>query len=359
MCYLARGLEDRGHRSYVVCRPGSPCCERARRLGLEVHPLSIRGELDPLAARRLARLADDVEADILHAHTARAHLTAVCAKLLSGRRPRCIVHRRVDFSIHKLPLRLSGLKYRWGVDRYIAITRAVRQVMTSDGIPSEKISVVHSSTDVKRFDGVARKPGLRSELGVPEEARLVGNVGALVGHKGQTYLVDAVPLVLERFPDGFFVIIGEGPLRRELESQAKSLGVADRLRIAGFRDDVPQCLAEFDVFCMSSWGEGMGSAVLEAMAMRRPVVATNAGGLTEVVRDGESGLLVPTRDSSALAEGICRLLGDTELARRLAEAGRLSVERQFTAERMVEKTLAVYEQALGQISRRPAVDSDQ
>ena len=346
MCYLARGLAERGHVSHVLCRPGSACERRAREMGLPVHPLAIHGDLDVFAAWRVARLADRLGVDILHAHTSRAHLAAVWAKRFSRRPLRCVVHRRVDFSIHKLPFRLSGLKYRSGVDRYVAVTDAVKQVMIRDGIPADRISVIHSATDLSRFDGLPRAAGLRREMGIPEGARVIGNVGFLVGHKDHHNLLDAASVVLKEFPDAFFVIIGEGPLREEIEAHAETLGIRERLSLPGFRADVPLCLGEFEIFCLSSWGEGIGGVVLEAMAARLPVVTTSAGGLAEVVTDGENGILVPTRDSAALADGICRLLRRPEEARRLADSGRRTVEREFTVDRMVEKTIALYEQPL-------------
>lgn len=348
MCYLARGLLDRGHGAAVACRPGSECEERARELVLDVHPLSVHGDLDVLAARRLARLADLLGADILHAHTSRAHLHAVWAKRFSRRPLRCVVHRRVDFSIHKLPFRLSGLKYRRGVDRYIAVTAAVKDVMVRDGIASDRIVVIHSGTDLLRFRGVHRKPGLRQALGIPEDARVVGNVGFLVDHKDHANLLDAAADVLKEFPDAFFVIIGEGARRGRIEAKASALGIRDRLSLPGFRSDIPECLAEFDVFCLSSWGEGIGGVVLEAMAAGLPVVSTSAGGLAEVVKDGENGLLVPVRNSMALGGAIRRMLGDPESALRMAQAGRRTVERNFSVEQMVEKTVALYEQVLAE-----------
>lgn len=343
MMYLARGLHARGHAAHVVCRPNSPCAEKAAAAGLPVHPLTVHGDLDFLAGRRLGRLARELGADIVHAHTSRAHLPAVFGKWFAGGPTRCVVHRRVDFSIHKLPLRLAGWKYRWGVDRYIAITEAVKGIMLADGIPAERISVVHSCTDLSRFEGIVRKPGLRAELGVPEQAPLIGTLGALVGHKGHCTLLEAAARVLAAAPETFFVIVGEGPLRADLEAQAKALGISGRVRMPGQRSDVAQCLAELDLFCMSSRGEGLGTAVLEAMAMRRPVVVTDAGGLPEVVRDGVNGRVVPARDGAALAGALLDVLRDPATARRLAEAGRRTVEEEFTAERMVERTLAVYE----------------
>ena len=343
MCYLAQGLLARGHEVHIACRPEGECMARARVMGLAVHPLAVRGDVDYFAARRLARLLDEVDADIVHAHASRAHLAASMAARMAKRRPLCFVHRRVDFSIHKLPLRLSGLKYRWGVDRYIAITEAVKAVMVRDGIPEEKIAVVHSCTDLKRFDGISRRAGLRAELGIPESARLIGNLGALVGHKGQKYLLDAAAIVTRKIPEAFFLVLGEGPLRRSLEVQARRLKIEDHLRMPGFRADVPQCLAEFDIFCMSSVMEGLGTSVLEAMAMRLPVVATSAGGLSEVARDGRNALVAPPGDGNALAGAILRLLRDPALARDLAQAGRRTVEEEFNADRMVERTLEVYQ----------------
>ena len=346
MCYLALGLKAVGHSAPVVCRPGSECETRAASFGLDVHPVAVRGDVALVAAHRLARLIDRLGVDIVHAHTSRAHLAAVLAKRFSRRKPLCVVHRRVDFSIHKLPCRISGLKYRWGVDRYIAITQAVKSVMVADGIPSDQIDIIHSSTDLSRFEGIERQPGLRTELGIPEDALLVGNVAALVGHKGQAFLLDAAAQVLKQCPKAFFLILGEGELRSDLEAQAESLGISDRIRMPGFRSDVPQCMAELDVFCMSSWGEGMGSVVLEAMAMRRPIVVTDAGGLVEVITNQKDGLVVPARDADALAKAMVQLLTHSSLAHRLAEAARQTVETRFSKESMVEHTLALYKRLL-------------
>jgi len=349
MCYLARGLIERGHSATVLCPPDSPCRERAESLGLPVLPFRTRGDLDLLAARRLARIVEETGADIVHSHTARTVAPAAACKLFTRRPVKCVAHRRVDFSIHKLPFGLSRLKYRWGVDRYIAVTGAVKEVMIADGIPADRIAVIHSTTDLTRFEGVGRRAGLRAELGVPEGARVVGTVGALVEHKDHATLLGAIPPVRNEHPDAFFLIVGEGPLRRSLEAHARRLGIAGCLAMPGFRPDVPQCLAEMEVFCLSSWGEGLAGAVLEALAMRLPVVATRAGGLPELIRDGENGLLVPVRDSAALARAISRLLSDPPLAGRLGEEGRRTVESGFTTDHMLEKTVALYEALLADV----------
>ncbi len=347
MCYLAQGLSSLGHGSTILCPEDSPCFARATELGLDVRPFSTGGDLDLLAARRVAKIADDLDSDIVHAHTSKTLFPAAACKRFTSRPLHAVAHRRVDFSIHKLPFRLSGLKYRWGVDRFIAITEAVKRVMIADGIPEDRIRVVHSSTDISRFDHVERNPDLRRELGIPEEAKLVGNVAALVGHKGQRHLLDAIPAVLDTLPDTFFLVLGEGPLRGELEDRAQRLKITHNLRMPGFRSDVPQCLAEMDLFCMPSSGEGMGSVLLEAMAMRLPVAATRAGGIPEVVQPEKTGLLVTPGDAPALAEALIRLLSDDDLATGMGYAGRRRVEEAFTTDRMVERTLQVYEELRG------------
>jgi len=315
-------------------------------MGLPAHPVLIRNDVDLLGMKRIADLADRLAVDIVHAHTSRAHLAAVAARHFARCRPRCVVHRRIDFSIHKLPLRLSGLKYRWEVDRYVAVTQAVKDVLADDGIPPDKIAVIHSGTDLSRFDHLPPQPALRQELGIPDRARVVGNVGFLVGHKGHEYLLEAAAQTLKEFPDAFFVIIGEGPMREGIQAQARTLGIEGRLSLPGFRNDVPHCLAQFEIFCLSSWGEGIGGVVIEAMAANVPVVTTNAGGLDEVVKDDRNGVIVPVRQSRALADGVRRLLREPETARRLARAARRTVEQNFTVGHMVEKTLALYEDLL-------------
>ena len=167
---------------------------------------------------------------------------------------------------------------------------------------------------------------------------MIGNVARLVEQKDQRALVDAAPAILERFPDARFVVVGDGPLRAELEADAASLPFA----FLGDRDDVPELLAGFDVFAFPSLFEGLCLAVIEAQAAGCPVVATPVGGIRETVIDGETGLLVPARDPAALAASICRLLDDPALADRLAREGRRRARARFSVERMVEGTLQLY-----------------
>jgi len=186
---------------------------------------------------------------------------------------------------------------------------------------------------------------LHAELWLPHHAPVVGNVAALVPHKGQRHLIEAASIVIQKVPDARFVIAGEGELREALEQQIKHLGLEKHVLLAGFRPDVLSVHKAFDIFVMSSVTEGLGTSILDAMASGKPVVATAAGGIPEIVRDGRTGLLVPPRDHDAMAAAIVKLLRDEPLRRRMGAAGLSLANARFSAERMVRETLEVYQRA--------------
>ena len=347
--YLTTGLARRGHGATVACQPGSPLAERAREAGLRVAEVRMRGEADFVAVLALRKLIRRGGFDIVHMHTSHAHSLG-CAAAALARRGRSIVSRRVDFGVARNVL--SMLKYHHGVDRFIAISEAIRQVLIAGGVDGERIAVVHSGIDLGRFEGVEPE-GLREELGLAADAPVIGNVAAMADHKGQRYLVAAMPRVLEAEPQARLFIVGDGELRGPLESQVRELGLRDAVTFTGFRTDVPQWLAFFDVFVMSSHLEGLCTSVLDALALRRPVVASAAGGLPEIIIHERTGLLVPPKEPAPLADAIVRVLRDRELGRRLAEAGRRRVEEHFSAESMVEGTIAVYDGVMHESEDRP------
>jgi glycosyltransferase involved in cell wall biosynthesis len=234
----------------------------------------------------------------------------------------------------------SRWKYRQ-VAHFIAASGAIRDILVHDGIPAAQVTVVHDGIDVAK---VQRLPALDAhvEFWLPRGVPLVMNVGALVGHKGQTHLIEAMPLVMREVPDAHLVILGEGELRAPLERQVKELHLERVVRLPGFREDVLSLMKSADVFAISSITEGLGSAVLDAMAMGLPVAGTLAGGIPEVVIPGETGLLVPPGEPKPLAEAIVSLLDDPSLRQRFGQAGKARVETHFGVDALVEGTLALY-----------------
>ena len=183
---------------------------------------------------------------------------------------------------------------------------------------------------------------IHAEFWLPTHAPIVGAVAALTQEKGHKYLIDAAALVVREVPDARFVILGEGDLRPALERQIKELHLDKHVLLPGFRADILSFIKSFDVFVMSSLFEGLGTSLLDAMALSKATVASDTGGIPEVVSHGETGLLVPPRDARELASAIATLLKDPERRERMGRAGLERVKRLFSADQMVEKTLGVY-----------------
>ena len=334
----AKGMSARGHRVALACRSGGVLEARARAEGLDVHGLPLAGDLSPRAAFQLSRLMRRHRPDVLHLHDPHA----LAAGLLAARAApaiRAVATRRVDF-----PLRgpLSRFKYR-SCDQVIAVSRKVAEVLGANGVSPDRIRVVYEGVPDR-----AGVPGGRealAELGVPAGCPVVGNVAALTDHKDHATLIEAAARVRARVPEARFVIVGDGPLRQRLEALCRERGVLDRCVFAGFRQDLDRLLPAFTVFCLSSHMEGLGTSLLDAMAFSRPVVATAAGGIPEAVEDGVTGRVVPVRDPAALADALVEVLTDADKAKAMGDAGRRRFEERFTAERMVDETLAAYDGA--------------
>lgn len=346
--YLMRGLRQRGHRVILCGRPGSAFLAETHGCdGLERATAGLRGEFDLPSAWRVAQLIRSHQADVIHAHTSHTHTIAVLARRLAGRGV-VIVSRRVDF------VPTSHLLNRWkyrAPDRIVAISGRIAEVMRAFGVGDERLRVVHSGVDARRFD-VA--PLTRASLGVAEDAPLLGNVAALVDHKDQRTLIAAMPTVLQRLPQLRLVIAGEGPLRSALEAQIAALQVGHAVTLLGQRSDVPRLLRTLDAFVLSSKEEGLGTSVLDAMACGLPVIACAGGGIPEMVRDGDTGYLVPPQQPAALADAIIRAFTQRDATRAIVQAASARLDTQFTVERMVEGNLAVYAEALREAGVRGA-----
>jgi glycosyltransferase involved in cell wall biosynthesis len=335
------GLRGIGQRATLVAHPDGDLRRRVTE-GLDLIPLAPRTEMDLSAAWKLSRLVKRLGPDIIHAHDPHGVAMASLALSLSGlderRLPSLVASRRVDF--HLKGNSFSRWKHRQ-VDCFIAASEAIRQMLVADGVPADDTVTVHEGIDV---DHVAAAPpvNVHEAFWLPHDAPVVGNVAALVPHKGQRYLVDAAHLVVQQMPDARFVILGEGELRDHLEKQVRDYHLEKHVLLPGFRTDVLGCIKDFDLFVMSSVTEGLGTSLLDAMACRRAIVATTAGGIPEIVEEGVNGLLVPPRDAEALAQAILKALGDKSLRERMANAGLARVRDRFTVDRMIAATADVY-----------------
>ena len=337
------GLRSIGHRATLVAHPDGELRKRVAE-GLDLIPLAPRTEMDLSAAWKFSRLIKRLRPDVVHAHDPHGVAMASFALSLGGSSgdnasgPALVASRRVDF--HLKGNSLSRWKHRQ-VDCFITASEAIRQILLHDGVPADRTVTVHEGIDVEHVVA-APAVNVHETFWLPHHAPVVGNVAALVPHKGQRYLIEAAHRVVQVIPDARFVILGEGELREHLEKQVHEHHLEKHVLLPGFRTDVLGCIKGFDLFVMSSVTEGLGTSLLDAMACARPIVATTAGGIPEVVEDGVNGLLVPPRDAQALADAIIRALNDRALRTRMGDAGFARVRERFTVERMIEQTASVY-----------------
>jgi glycosyltransferase involved in cell wall biosynthesis len=345
---LMRGLVERGVQVELAAPAGSAIALSAAKTGVPVRPLRIAGGADPRAAWVLRRLVREGRFDIVHCHSSHAHGVAWLAlgdrgRTTSGREARLVVSRRVDFPVGRNPW--SALKYRRGVDKFLAISTGVRRVLEDAGVADERIALVPSGIDLDKFDGIGDISYLDREFGLSVDTAVIGNVAALAPHKSQSDFVRAAAVVKREIPGSRFFIVGEGELRPRLEELVDELDLARDVVLTGFRRDVLSLLSRFDCFVLSSYLEGLCTSIMDAQALGVPVVATRTGGVPDLVEDGRTGLLVEPRDPEGLAAGILRMLRDGDLRSRCVRNAREKKES-YDYRRMVALTLDAYRELL-------------
>ncbi|MDD2806138.1 MAG: glycosyltransferase [Elusimicrobiales bacterium] len=357
LLYLVKELQALGHDNTVVCRHGSPLHAAAARKNFKTFTLPYYFEWDPVSAlllrHALKALPPAGAPPILHSHT--GHTAAVSWLASAGLDCVRVAHRRVDFVPGAFTARYKYSK----AHSVIAISEAVKDILLNAGVPEEKIAVVNSTIDLddtpwrpgelEAYREAARA-GLAAELSIPKDAFWAGSLVALVPHKDPENLVRSAAAVLKEAPQTYFFLAGDGPLREKTEHLARMLKIQDRFLFLGQRQDPYKVLAALDLFVLASCEEGMGSVLVEAMNAALPIVATTAGGITDVVEDGANGLTVPPRNPEALAAAQLRLIRDPALRARLAaEAHRRRED--FSSPRMAALTLKCYETAIENLKR--------
>jgi glycosyltransferase involved in cell wall biosynthesis len=338
---LVRGLRARWVGSVVLARSG-PLGDAVRGDGIPVAEWRPRGDLDPGALAVAIAFLRRHRPDLVHAHDARSHALGWAAARIAGVRA-FVVARRTDAPVAGHAA--SRLKYRLPVDRYLAVSAGVADTLGAAGVRAERVTVV---PDGIVLDGPPDTGDLRAALGLPPDARIACMAAAWTPEKGHDLAIAALGRLAPTWPELHLVLMGDGPpdRRHALDAQVVGQGLTGRVHFLPWRDDARAVMRQCDVLLAPSRIEGLGTAVIEAQAEGVPVVASAAGGLPELVRDGATGLLVPVGDSEALARAVAAVLADPDAARLRAAHARVTV-RAFSVENTVERTLAVYHEVLG------------
>lgn len=338
----ARGMAARGHRIILAIPHDSavrPLAEEAR---LTIEPLLFkRFRYGPLFVEFL-RLIRRYQPDIVHTHGSIDSWAASLAARVSFVRPLIVRTRHKSILVSRSYR--HRLLYRTLPHGVITTGVVVRKhLMDQFDIPAERIVSIPSGVDLQRFRADLKPGRLRRELAISPTQPLIGVVSFMRAYKGLSDFVTASAMVTRSHPNARFVIAGDGDRRAQLTQQIEQMGLADRIALLGHRTDVPEILADLDIFVLPTLEDAMPQSLTQAMAMRRPVVTTTVGGVPEIVRDGVTGLLVPPRAPDRLAAAIQRLLGDRALRDKIAEEAYRLICSGYTAEHMLDKTEAFYQ----------------
>lgn len=337
---LLKGLYERGHAAELLTAHGSSLGHRAKKLGIYVHTVS-RGIFRLPAASKIRSLLADGRIELIHANEAHA-VTAVWLAI-SNRHLPFVVSRRVGYPLGQSWI--AKARYR-RADSIVANSQWVADQAAESGAPRKKLRVVFEGTEVPPLPTAAQRAEARRHWKIPEGAPLLGCVGVFLPDKGQEWLIRALAELRKDVPDTRLILAGDGPSRPGLEKLAVELGVHDAVILPGFVKEVEKVYAALDVFLLPSFFEAFNNSLLAAMAYQIPSIAFRRGALTEVLEDGRSGLIVSGPDVPEICAAVKKILLDRGFAQRLGEAARARVAENFSADRMVENTLHIYEELL-------------
>ncbi len=352
---FARRLDASRFELHVAClkvTAGNPLAAELAEAGVPVTVLNARNLRDASAFARLVRLVREREIDVIHTHLTYSDVWGRLAGWLTGRAVVSTLHVQSYLTAGEVARergqaieRLANFVRRRFGRTVIAVSEALRRQQIAQGFPSGRIVTVHNGIDLSRFE-LPRdfsRAAHRAEFTIPHDAPLVITVAVLREGKGHEELIAAAKRVLERMPEARFLIVGGGALEGSLRRQAEEDGVGGRVIFTGMRVDIAELLAASDLFVLPSLDfDALPTAIIEAMASGLPVVATDAGGAAEIVRHGETGMLVESRDAVQLADAIVALLTDSDLAREMGERGRARAANEFSAQKWVEKLQDLY-----------------
>lgn len=331
---LAGGLMKKGINVVLGCPRGGKLYAQAESMGITVRHIGMKNLMDFASWYRILRVARRDNIDIICANLGKEYwpLAVICRVL--GLKSVIVRHQ-----MNKLKT-LTNRLINGYIDKIIAVSGAVKRTLINSGIAGDKIEVIYNSVDLARFnpnfdpqfgsESVSRDD-IRAELGLAKDDIVIASVGRITEDKGGLDLLYAFKEAAGGYPRMRLLFAGDGPFRSSLEGHAAELSISDRVHFTGYRDDVERMYAAADIVAVPTRGlESFGMVVIEAMAMERPVIASDVGGIPEIITHGVNGLLFNATDRSALRACICELAGNPSLASRLASEGRKTVEERFS-----------------------------
>ncbi len=325
-----------------------PLVAEARKQGMLAGQMQDNNPFFFQLVSQIARQLKQAQFSLLHTHENRGDILGGMAAKLSGIKAVAAVRGSTDRTLALCLYKVLDLLALHFFDKVIAVSNSLRWQVISAGLPQERVVTIHNAIDLEPLEVEASMDGLglKKSLGIGHEEQVVAIVGRLSPEKGHANFFQAAKKILATSPKTRFIVIGNGPLGEKLKSLSVSLDIGPAVSFLGFRQDVAALMKMSDVVVVSSLREGLPNVILEALALARPVVATRVGGIPEIIRDGETGLLIPPEEPEQLAEALLRLLRNPQEGEKFGERGRAVVAREFNVETMARRTAEVYREVL-------------
>jgi glycosyltransferase involved in cell wall biosynthesis len=347
---LISRLDRKRFNPLVATAPTGRYAEMLRAVGVRLIPLAMNNRFDIRIPYRLARIVREHAVTIIHSHGGgRAdffiHLTS---KLVNVPLRITTVANLVERWFDVNPIQLYVYKKIQSntektFDHFICVSDYLADhLIRQHGLDRTKINTIYNGVDLDHFEGTPDYPKIKNEFLQKGERVLIGAVGRLVAEKGLEYLLTSMPKVLKRFSEARLLLVGDGPLRTDLERIVIDLDLTGKVTFVGFRSDIKEILSSLDILVLPSLLEGFPMIILEAMAMAKPIVASDIPGIREQIIDGKNGILVPIKDPNAMAAAIINILADRKVAENIGLAARKTVDEKFSLERMVAETESLY-----------------
>ena len=350
-------LSGEQYNIIVACLPTGTFIERIKGSEAQIKSFDMRNRFNFRVILQLSSLIKKERVDIVHSQGARADFFArIAAKLASAPNVVSTVPMPVEgFDVHPIRKLIYIIFSRFSerfVDRFMVVSDSLEKMMIEKhGIEPQKVVKIYNGIETDEYcisdEEIAyRRSSFRKKSDLGENVPVIGVIGRLVWQKGFKYFIEAIPDVLKEFKDARFLLVGEGELEDELKVKSKKLKLEDKIIFTGFLSDIRDVLASIDILVIPSLQEGLPVVLLEAMAMKKPIVAANIEGIMEILENGVTGLLVPPRDIKALAEAVIDLLKHQDKANQMGIAARRVVEERFGVDTMVQQVKKVYEELL-------------
>jgi len=344
---LARGLRNR-FEFFVAAMPGGTFQQKIEELGIPFVPVDVSRRISLKPMLQLRSLLKTQKIDIIHSQGARIDFFArIAGRMTNTPHVLSTIQMPIEgFDVgplrkkfYLLMDRLSGIF----VKRFIVVSEALEKLLIQGrGVPTQRVVRIYNGIELDLYKPQPEQTDLRDKLGIPSRVPLIGAVGRMVWQKGFEFFIKAIPEIMQDAPNARFLLVGDGPLRTQLEKLAQSLNIYGSIIFTGFRSDIRQILSTIDVLVVPSLLEGFPMIVLEGMAMAKPIVATRIAGITEQISHEKEGILVPIREPKALGRALSRLIKDSEFSSKLRKAARKKVETSFSVHQMVRQTERLY-----------------